>query len=256
MKKLIFLLLLFACLLFAGCGATADMEYGIDADNNAYTKLRVDVNAGDLLEADKNFLQSDLISIVKHYRDELGFECEYDYFAENKNKAYIILTKTIPCDSFEEAFENLKTMLCDEKYSAFSEVSCELSDTTGKYAYRINGQIDLHRVIENSNASGVPKGVADYIGDQLEDCSFSVTLAFPENTEIFRLSHTEPTEIAFEGKALSKADILPSFVPKLNDNLLNISVIVIIAVTFASGIGIIIGVKLIKNGKKKDKDTI
>ena len=255
MKRIIFLLIILGCLLFCGCSATADMEYGIDTDNTAYTKLRVDVNGGDLSYVDKERVKSSMQQLARYYRDTLDFECEFGYFSQNDNKAYVILTKSVPSESFEEAFENLKEMLCDDSLSVFSEAVCELSDTEGEYTYRINGRVDLHRVLENTYNSGIAKAVADYTAQQLENCSISVTLSLPENTEIYRLSVSEPTEIShrgevscFKGRALSgsalqlRQKLFGVLIPSLG-----ILLLVLLAAMTA-------GIALIKKSKKTEAD--
>ncbi len=253
MKKIIFLLIILGCLLFCGCAATADIEYGIDADNTAYTKLRVDVNGGDLSYSDKERVKSALQEVARYYRDTLGFECDFGYFSQNENTAYILLTKAVPSDSFEEAFEKLKEMLCDDSISAFSELSCELSDTENEYAYRISGRVDLHRVLENTYNSGIAQAVADYTAEQLESCSLSVTLSLPQNTKVYRLSLTEPTEISHQGEvSCVKGLPLSQYAVGLRDKLLPALLITLAVLLVIFFIGMIIGINLIKKGKKKE----
>lgn len=257
MKKIIFLLIILGCLLFCGCAATADMEYGIDSDNTAYTRLRVDVNAGDLSYSDKERVKSAMQQVARYYRDSLGFDCEFDYFVQNDSKAYITLTKSVRSESFEDAFENLKGMLCDDSLSAFSEVTCELSDTEGEYAYRINGRVDLHRVVENTYNSGIAKAVADYTAQQLENCSISVTMSLPENTEVYRLSVSEPTEISHVGEiSCFKGDVLIGSAVWLRQKLFTVLIPTLGILLILLLAGMTAGVCLIKKGKKAGTDII
>lgn len=252
MKKIIFLFLIFSCLVFCGCSATGDMECGIDGENNAYICLRVNVNAGDINEPGKERIKSALQDMAKHYRDTLGFEYDYDYFTD-KNTAAVTFTKTEPADSFEEAFENLKAMLCDEAVTPFSTLNCELSDTKGEYAYRINGSVDLHRVIENTYNSGISKGVSDYVREQLEKCSFSVTLSMPDNARVYRLSLDEPTEISHQGEvSCFKGSALSETAVRLRGKLFPVLLIVLGVLSLILLAGMIAGISLIKKEKKKE----
>lgn len=253
MKKIIFLLAIFGCLLFCGCAATADIEYGIDADNTAYTRININVNAGDESALGKNSLTGDLRLLETHYRTRRGFTSEYDFFTENENDAYLTLTKSVPADSFEEAFENLKGMLCDESLSVFSEVICELSDTEPRYAYRIKGRADLHRVIENTYNSGISRATADYTADLLETCSFSVTVSMPENTKVYLLSTTEPTEISHEGRLFCvRGNYWGPAMLEVTGLYFKIALFGFGIFTLLCLIGMIIGFNLIKKGKKKE----
>ncbi len=206
MKRILFLLIILGCLLFCGCAATANIEYGIDADNNAYTEIKINVDAPYESAMERYDLQGELRRIETYYRTELGFKSEYSFFTEDEKSAYLILTKSLPADSFEDAFENLKTMLCNEDLTVFTELSCELSDSGFVKAYRIDGRVDMHRVLENAYNSGVSKAAASYTESLLEYCGFSVTVSLPQNTQIYRLSYTEPTEISHEGKLVTVYD--------------------------------------------------
>ncbi|MBR6513459.1 MAG: hypothetical protein IKT46_01365 [Clostridia bacterium] len=248
MKRIIFLLIIFGCLLFCGCAATADMEYGIDADNNAYTRLRVDIKTTD--NDEKDSLEYPLQQLGEYYRDELGFEYEYDIFTEDPDNAYILLTRSVPADSFEQAFENLKEMLCDESLTAFSELSCELSDTDPQYAYRIKGRVDLNKVFENIYSSGISKGTADLIASMVDNCSFSVTLSLPQNTHIYRLSHTEPTEIYHEGEVFTVlGNQLSPAATSVAESGIKIALWVSAALSVLMLTGMTVGVICIKKGK-------
>ena len=253
MKKLIFLLILFGCLVFCSCAATVDVEYGIDEDNNAYTEINLNINAGDMSDSEKYTLKGVLRNLENHYRIKCGFESEYDFFTENKNYATLSLKKAIPADSFEDAFDNLKKMLCDEELTLFSEVSCEHSDTEGNYTYRIDGRIDLNRVIENTYNSGISDKVKLYTEEVLSQCSFSTTLAMPDNTKLYRLSVTESTEIYHEGRIFEKPyGALSSVAEHLGENMYTTLIIGFGVLTLVGAAGIITGVILIKNGKKKN----
>ena len=256
MKRIIFLLIIFGCLLFCGCGTAADIEYGIDYENTAYMRISATVNTSGLEGEVKHEALLSLQNVGKYYRDELGFEYDCDYFAEDPDEAYIILTKSVPAESFEEAFDNLREMLCDEGLSVFSEVSCELSDTALNHAYRINGRVDLHRVFENTRDSGISKGIWSYTEEQLEGFEPTVTLTLPENAETYRLSITEPTEISHEGEVFTLAGKpLDPLARMLGEEYFpivicgfGISVVVCLA-------GIITGIKLIKKGRAAPGQT-
>lgn len=252
MKKIVFLLAILGCLLFCGCSSSTDIEYGIDTDNNAYIQIKINVNAADISALDKSTnLQTTLKLLESHYRTKCGFTSDYDFFKENEDTAYLTLTKTVASDSFEEAFENLKEMLCDESLSVFSELSCELSDTEDEYSYRINGRVDMHSVLEHTYNSGSVKGITDYIKEQMEYCSFSVTMVMPENSKVYRLSYTEPTEITHEGK-ISCVDGITVTRSEINERdtyLKNMLILLGIISTLAFA-GIIIGIILIKKRNK------
>ncbi len=252
MKKIIFLLTILGCLLFCGCAATADIEYGIDPDNTAYTEIKIQVDAPYESALDKSELQSKLRSIETYYRTELGFKSDYSYFTDDKNGAYLTLTKSVPADSFEEAFENLKEMLCDERLSVFTELNCELSDTEPHYAYRIDGRVDMHRVLENTYNSGIAKGVADYTRELISQCGFSVTVSLPENTKVYRLSATEPTEISHEGKVFCVqgnpwGQAMTDTVGRNFRLVLYVNAII----TVICFLGMTVGIILIKKGKRE-----
>ena len=252
MKKILFLLIILGCALFCGCAATADIEYGIDADNNAYTEIKINVDAPYESAMERYDLQGELRQIERYYRTELGFKSEYSFFTKDEKSAYLTLTKTLPADSFEEAFENLKTMLCDESLTVFTELNCELSDTELQHAYRIDGRVDMHKVLENAYNSGVSKAAADYTESLLEYCVFSVTLSLPENTETYRLSYTEPTEISHRGRLLCVDGNHWGPVMRQTVGLyFKIFLYGFGGFSLLSLIGMIIGIILIKKGKRE-----
>ena len=254
MKKIIFLLIILGCALFCGCAATADIEYGIDADNTAYTEIKINVDAPYESAMDRYDLQSELRQIERYYRTELGFKSEYSFFTKDEKSAYLILTKTIPADSFEEAFENLKSMLCDESLTVFTELNCELSDTKLHHAYRMHGRVDMHKVLENAYDSGISKAAADYTESLLEYCGFSVTLSLPQNTQMYRLSYTEPTEICYEGKlSVVHGNVWGPAMTRTADIYFKA-----IVGYFAVGIVLwlilmIVGINMIKKGKRREQ---
>lgn len=263
MKRVTFLLIILGCLLFCGCAATADIEYGIDADNNAYTRININVDAENESAMEKNELQSELRLLESFYRTKRGFKSEYDYFTEDEDSAYLILTKSVPADSFEKAFENLKKMLCEQELSVFSEVSCELSDTEPAYAYRINGIAELHKVIENTYNSGISKGTADYTASLLESCSLSVTVSMPQNSSTYPLSLDEPTEISHEGKlfCVSGSPWGPAMTGRM-DLFFKAAIGCFGVFCILTLAGMIIGINFIKKGKreslndKQDQDIL
>lgn len=257
MKKIIFLLIILGCLLFCGCAATADIEYGISHDNTAYTEIKINVDAPYESALDKNELQSRLRSIETYYRTELGFKSDYSFFNKDENTAYLTLTKSVPADSFEEAFDNLKEMLCNEQLSVFTELNCELSDTRFQRAYRIGGRVDMHKVLDNAYNSGISKAEADYVKEMLETCAFSVTLSLPENTGIYRLSHTEATEISHEGKLFCvQGRYVGPAVQETAELYFGTALIGLGVLALLFLAGTITGIALIKKGKKKAKADI
>ncbi len=251
MKKILFLMLLLGTLLFCGCAVTTDMEYGIDNDNNAYTRLCIDVNAGDLLPGAKNRVKSALRKIERHYCNSLNFECEADYFSKDEDNAHLILTKRLPADSLEGAFENLRNMLCDDSLTVFSRVSCELSDTDREYAYRIDGNAELNKTLENTYACGILQADANYIKEELEKCSFSVTFSLPDNTRMYRLSTTEPTVISHEGR-ISATQELP-YITELWKRAPEKVLFALSGASLVSLAGIVMGAVLLRSSRKKEQ---
>ena len=205
MKKILLLcVIIFTLVIMFGCTTEGEYRCGIDMDNNAYVNIELSIDAADLNANQRCILLDNIQEIVKYYRDELGFECERDYYADSPYKLWVKFDLVRPCTSFEAALEELKSILSDPALSPFTTADLEYVSSLGEYTYRVDATADVHRVVDNISKSGLPEGAVNYIKKSLYFCDLDIVIAMPDDMVKVDASFEDPTELGLTGRVKTK----------------------------------------------------
>ena len=188
--KMIFSLIL---LLLTLCGCLkVDVKYSIDEKYKV--TLVYDV------EMDLETLDSDILADVKRFYqllvrnyEALGFEVKGDY-EENID---FTLTLEKQASSYEEAYEMLKEIITNPKYSLFTVVDMSASIEEYEQAFNFYFETDLSKIVESTELGNLPPSIRNrlYEGMDVSEISLSLTLPFSNVVEA-----NDAVEVTTSGK--------------------------------------------------------
>ena len=178
-KKLFILLIMIMLLLFTGC-AKVDIKTGVDSDCNAYLTYVIDV---DLTSVSSDLLSTmnTLDDMMDHYQNELGFEVSKSNTDVTPGTYRYEMTKTIPGDNYEDAFNALQKMLTDESITPFMQVDLTSKMTAYQQLYYFTGELDFEAIYKTTNIESFPKDLQDSIRQSFEAGEGTVTIFLPGN---------------------------------------------------------------------------
>lgn len=181
-KKTIFLLMIITVLTFTGC-AHVTIATGINDNYDAYLSyvIKVDLNQLDTRQSAATVDTLDIL--VKHYEDNLGFEAMPSDMNSLQGTWQYSLTKTIPNDSYEQAFDTLQDMLTDEKTTPFMQVDMTSKATEYQHLYSFKADLDFETIYQTTNIESFPQSIKDTINQNFQSSEGIVTITLP-GTEI------------------------------------------------------------------------
>lgn len=181
MKKL-FICITFAffCIFFCGC-TDFQADFGIDESCNAYMKYHIQMDLNDIDSEYAQDIKDGLTYFCDYYENILGFTVERDIF-DNKKTAKVDLVYTSECDTYAEAFDELKKMLTDPERTPFLTV--EMASDTAEFeeAYSFSAQTDLSKIIATSGYEKFPKDLKEMIASGIDKTKGRFTITLPATT--------------------------------------------------------------------------
>ena len=180
MKKTV-LILLFLSLLLSLCGCwDATMEFGIDADSNAYMKYAFEVDYTDLPNAATvSSAKAAVRQIVDKY-GRAGFAVE-DLSGDADHPRYT-MTLTRPAGSYEEAFALLREMLCDSSITPFLYVDMSVQTEAYEQGFSFRGETDLSRILKTGQIDLLSPDIQAQLHTALDNSSGLLSLTLPATT--------------------------------------------------------------------------
>lgn len=177
MKKLFLLTVsVFICILFCGC-TDFRADVGIDKDCNAYIKYHAEMDFSNVEPEYKQSIRDGLTYFCDYYEEKLGFTVEQN-LAEDKDAVNIDLTYLSKCDTYSQAFDELKRLLTDPKYTPFITVAMDSSTAKYEAAYSFAAETDLDKILATSGYEDYPKHLQEMFSSGIAEAKghFSVTL--------------------------------------------------------------------------------
>jgi len=184
-KKFILILLLSLSLfLISGC-ALFDVKIGIDSNNTAYLSYHLEMDVSEYNAHQQHNFKHALFEMAVHYHENLGFSVNLE---TDSNPLTLTAEKRINNNSFENAFESLKTMLSDEKMTIFMQVDMAEVNYPRQSAYIISAQADIPRILKSNDLDELPPGLRRSLDEAIKTSTGTITINIPAD-EIVSASH-------------------------------------------------------------------
>jgi len=184
-KHIVYVILLVVSLvlLLSGC-VQLDIDTGIDADFTAYLSYHImlDVGESDMHRSELLFA---LNKIGWHYQQNLGFTVEINI---ETAPYFLIMTRRVENDSFEQAFESLKEMLTDESMTPFMQVDMASQSFFRQERYILSATADIPQIMRLSNVEELSPDLQQQLEDAMEAGKGTITLTLPAS-EVVSFSH-------------------------------------------------------------------
>ena len=272
-KKIVFLLMIMILLTFTGC-AQVTIATGIDDNYDVYLSYVIKVDLTQIEARQVASTVDALDMLVKHYKDNLGFETVSSDTDSVQGLWQYSLVKTIPNDSYQQAFNTLQDMLTDEKITPFMQVDMTSKITEYQQLYSFKGELDFETIYKTTNIESFPQSVKDTInqnfqsskglftlelpGSEIENASDGETFVFGESADLttpFEFGQKTPIELSTRLNTTGEEVIkkpMESILQDLNNNLY-----LVIAIGIIAFITIIIGILLHsrKNNHKNNHEN-
>ncbi len=175
-NKLIILLLLWL-LLLAGC-TKANIIYEIDANHNVILNYQGQI---DLSSADRD-LKNGVTNLIKdtvtHY-ENIGFETSLD-ITETMIEFDMILSK--PTNSFQEAYETLKTVMIDPTISFLLQVDLVYHIEEYEHSLDLAFDTDLSFILNAAGFNNMPLKLREELSSQLNESELTIDVILPYST--------------------------------------------------------------------------
>jgi len=184
-QKLYFIItvLLFAVLL-SGC-TKIDISIGIDADFTSYLTYRIELDVDNVDIRYHNALKRALNEIGWYYQEELNFVAELNI---DTNPYYVVMTRRMQNNSFEQAYQSLNLLLTNENITPFMTVDMAFQATERQSNYIFNATTDIPHIMSLSNAEELSPALQEQLNNALKTGEGTITLTLPAG-EQFSSSH-------------------------------------------------------------------
>jgi hypothetical protein len=158
---------------------------GIDSNNTAYLSYRLELDVDSFNSLQQHNFKEALYQIATHYHTELGFSVDLE---TDSNPLVFTAEKSIANNSFENAFESLKTMLTDESQTVFMLVDMELINYPRQLGYIMGADLDIPRIIKSNDFDDLPPDFKRNFEDAVPASNGTITITMPGD-EVVRASH-------------------------------------------------------------------
>ena len=185
--KRILLLFLLAFFVFGLSGCVLfDVDLGIDANNTAFLRYHLELDVSDFNNFQQHNFKQALYRLARYYHDNLGFSVNLEI---DTNPLIFTAEKRIANNSFEDAFESLKSMLTDEDMTIFMQVDMAQVSYPRMSGYILNASVDIPRIIKSNELNHLPHSLMRSFDDAIHESSGVITISLPGD-EIVAASHT------------------------------------------------------------------
>ena len=254
-KKLLILLIMIMLLAFTGC-AKVDIETGVDQRCNAFLTYVIDVDLTSINSDQVLSTMSTLDDMMDHYKNELGFEVSQSNTDVASGTCRYEMTKTIPNDNYEDAFNTLQKMLTDESITPFMQVDMTSKATKYQQLYSFTGELDFETIYKTTNIESFPKDLQDSIRQSFEAGEGTVTIFLPDvESKTVPFSFNQKTTLSSSTRLSTDGD---EVIHKSMENILQDFQISTYSWIIMGGLGfiaIIIGIVLnLRKPKYKNED--
>jgi len=182
---IIIALLLMSITFFASGCINIDINTGIDADFTSYLSYRIDMDVSEFDQRYQSLLKNALNRIGWHYQEELGFVVQMDI---ESDQCFLVMTRRVTNDSFEQAFESLESMLTNEDMTLFMQVDMAFQNFERQNRYLLYAETDIPQIMRLSNAEELPPSLLPRLEEAMEAGEGMITLTLPAS-EIVSSSH-------------------------------------------------------------------
>ena len=178
------LLVVLMMFLISGC-VLFDVSMGIDSNNTAYLIYHIELDIAEFNAHQQHNFKQALYQIAIHYHENLGFSVNLE---TDSNPLILTAEKRVLNNSFEQAFDSLKSMMTDEQMTIFMQVDMSEISYPRQSGYFINATLDIPRIIKSNELEELPPGFMRSYEDAIRDSSGTLTISMPAD-EIFNASH-------------------------------------------------------------------
>ena len=178
--KLVFPLLVL--ILLAGC-VQMDIELGVDESYSAYITYHLHLDLSEMDGPEKISAGEGVEELLSYYETMRGVSVTPPKSLDDTDEYDFSISKSISCDSYEEAFAELRKMLTDVTVTPFIEVDMTCETTEQQQLYHIQATTDFSNVLASSNLPEFPPSLQKKIQEAFAACTGSVSVHLP-GTEI------------------------------------------------------------------------
>lgn len=176
-RKIRVLSLLCMMVILSGC-MKLNVDCGIKKDHSAYLTYTIELDMKEL----SNDLKREVVSYFKEFTNRYE---EYGFTSVTKNTddtIDIVLTYQKSASNYEEAYENLKTMLNNPKISFL--MSTDMTTVAEEYeqGFTFNADIDVSKIIETSYLNTLPYNINNMISAGIAKSEINFSLSLPQST--------------------------------------------------------------------------
>lgn len=204
-KILLFLFASLTVLTFTGC-MTVDIDVGIDDGQDAFIRYDLVLDMSEFDSRQAATIDNSIDSICDYYED-LGFNVKKSGTSSSKTSEFEF-TKTVSCNSTQEAFEELEKMLTDESMTPFSKLDMTTTSTDFQQLFHMDGALDFKQIYNNANIDDFSPTMQELFADTYVNSEGTLTVLLPgieaENasgeTDYNEYDITMTVPIDFEGE--------------------------------------------------------
>jgi len=189
LKTLFALPMVLLITLLSGC-VQIDVDTGIDQDFTAYLSYKIVLDDDDSGLSHQEELKDALGQISRHYEQKLGFTVSLQ---TDSAPFSLTLTRQVENDSFEQAFESLKSMLTDEAMTLFMQVDMTSESFFRQNRYILSATTDLPQIMRLSNAEALSPIVQQQLEEGMKSGEGAITLTLPAS-ELVSSTHQASIE--------------------------------------------------------------
>jgi len=184
LKACVSIPLLSLIILLSAC-TKIDISTGIDADFTAYLSYRIEIDTTEVDLRYQNALKRALNQIGWYYQQELSFAVELNI---ETNPYYVVMTRRMQNNSFEQAYQSLEFLLTNEDITPFMMVDMAYQTTERQNRYILNASTDIPHIMSLTNSEELSPALQDQLEKAIETGEGSITLTMP-SSELVSSTH-------------------------------------------------------------------
>jgi len=171
----------------SGC-VVFDVDIGIDSNNTAYLLYRLEMDIEQFNPHQQHNFKQALYQIAVHYHENLGFSV---ILSTEENPVVLTAEKKVQNNSFEQAFESLKSMLTDEDKTIFMQVDMAQANYPRQTGYIINATVDIPKILESNEFDNLPKDMKQSFDEAIRINSGTISISLPADALVNATHSTE-----------------------------------------------------------------
>ena len=176
-----YLILIAAVIFLSGC-VQIDVDCGVDSSFQAYLRYYIAVDTSDLNEIELENAKKSLHRIAFRYQSDLGFEVTENYDAEGMAELELLLS--VPGNSYEDAFEKLKTILTNPEITPFLEVDMRSHTTDHEQSFVFRADTNFSGLIGQSQLDALPSQLQQRVSQGMSRVNGTFTIALPGKSDM------------------------------------------------------------------------